>query len=251
MEYTHTPTMLPRFLAADLDPSRGTATLTEGEARHLTRVLRLGVGDCVAIFDGRGREFEARVERIAGGDVWLQLDAPIAPAPERKVPLTLAQAVLKGSSMDDVVREATMMGVAGIVPLVTAHTIAKRAASSHGAERWRRVAIASVKQCRRARVPEVGEPISFDAFRGQSRQGTTLLLVEPSVGDVQPVPIRSLGSQQPKSATLVVGPEGGWSADEVRASVSAGFVPITLGPLTLRADAAAFAALAALAVVWD
>lgn len=251
MEYTHTPAMLPRFLAADLDPSRGTATLTEGEAHHLTRVLRLGVGERVALFDGRGLEFEARVDRIAGGDVILRLDAPVASAPERKVALTLAQAVLKGSSMDDVVRDATMMGVAAIVPLVTEHTIAKRAASSHGAERWRRVAIASVKQCRRARVPDVGEPIRFDVFRGQSRPGTTLLLVEPSVAGVQPMPIRSLAPRQPESATLVVGPEGGWSADEVRGAVTAGFVPVTLGPLTLRADAAAFAALAALAVVWD
>jgi 16S rRNA (uracil1498-N3)-methyltransferase len=250
MEYTQTFTMPPRFLADDLDPARGTATLAEGEAHHLTRVLRLGVGDRVALFNGRGLEFEARIDRIVGGTVTLQLEAPIASAPERKVSLTLAQAVLKGSSMDDVVRDATMMGVAAIVPLVTEHTIAKRAASSHGAERWRRVAIASVKQCRRARVPEIAEPIGFDAFRSQRREGTTLLLVEPSVAGVKGVRIREL-AQQPRSATLVVGPEGGWAPQEVEAAVTAGFVGITLGPLTLRAEAAAFAALAALAAIWD
>jgi 16S rRNA (uracil1498-N3)-methyltransferase len=243
--------MLPRFLAPDLDPSRGTATLTDGEAHHLTRVLRLGVGDRVALFDGRGVEFEARVDRIAGGNVTLQLEASIESTPERRVSLTLAQAVLKGSSMDDVVRDATMMGIAAIVPLVTEHTIARRAASSHGAERWRRVAIASVKQCRRARVPDVAEPISFDEFRRQSRQGPTLLLVEPSVEAVRPRPIRSVLGQQPESATLVVGPEGGWAAGELRTALDAAFTPITLGPLTLRADSAAFAALAALSVVWD
>lgn len=250
MEYTHTHTMLPRFLADELDPARATATLTEGEAHHLTRVLRLGVGDRVAVFNGRGLEFEARVDRMVAGTVTLRLEGAIASAPERKVPLTLAQAVLKGSSMDDVVRDATMMGVAAIVPLVTEHTIAKRAASSHGAERWRRVAIASVKQCRRARVPDISEPISFDAFRLQPREGTTLLLVEPSVAGVEAARVREL-SQQPQSATLVVGPEGGWAPHEVQAAVAAGLVAITLGPLTLRADAAAFAALAALAVVWD
>ena len=250
MEYTHTSAMLPRFLADDLDLPRGTATLTGGEAQHVTRVLRLGPGDRVALFDGRGLEFEARIEQIAGGAVALRLGAPIAPAPERKVPLTLAQAVLKGSSMDDVVRDATMMGVVSIVPIVTEHTIAKRAASAHGAERWRRIALASVKQCRRARVPDIEEPISLDTFVRRTGEGTTLLLVEPTVDAVQPMPVRNL-SEQPKSAALVVGPEGGWAAGEVRAAVDAGFVPITLGPLTLRADTAAFAALAALSVIWD
>ena len=251
MEYTQTGAMLPRFLAHDLDPTRGSATLTEAEAHHLTRVLRLGVGDRVALFDGRGLEFEARVDSVARGTVTLQLERPIAAAAERNVPITLAQAILKGSGMDDVVRDATMSGVAAITPLVTEHTIAKRAASSHAAERWRRVAIASVKQCRRARVPEIAEPISFDAFRLRPRQGPTLMLVEPAVKGVQPRPIRALLAEQPDAATLMVGPEGGWSAAEVHTAVDAGFVPITLGPMTLRADSAAFAALAALAVVWD
>jgi 16S rRNA (uracil1498-N3)-methyltransferase len=174
----------------------------------------------------------------------------MASASERKVPLTLAQAVLKGPSMDEVVRDATMLGVACILPIVTEHTIAKRAASSHGAERWRRVAIASAKQCRRARVPEVREPISFDALVHQQREGVALLLVEPSVGSIQPLRVRSL-TQEPAAATLVIGPEGGWATAEVRAAIDAGFIPITLGSLTLRADAAAFAALAALSVIWD
>ena len=243
--------MLPRFLASDLDPTRGSATLTGGEAHHLTRVLRLGVGDRVALFDGRGLEFEARVDRVSGATVNLKLEAAVPATAERQVAVTLAQAILKGSGMDDVVRDATMMGVAAIVPLVTEHTIAKRAASGHGAERWRRVAVASVKQSRRARVPDVAEPTSFDAFRAQSREGPALLLVEPSVAGVQPKAVRSLSTQQPQSATLVVGPEGGWAHEEVRAAAAAGFIPITLGPLTLRADAAAFAALAALFVVWD
>jgi 16S rRNA (uracil1498-N3)-methyltransferase len=242
--------MLPRFLATDLDPARGVATLTAGEAHHLTRVLRLGPGDRVALFDGRGREFEARIDRIAGGTITLQLEAAVASAPERRVQFTLAQAVLKGSGMDDVVRDATMMGVSSIVPIVTEHTIAKRAASSTSAERWRRVAVASAKQCRRAHVPKVNEPVAFDEFLERHREGLTLLLVEPSVLSVDGLRVRSL-TQQPPSVTLVVGPEGGWADREVRAAVGAGFVPLTMGSLTLRADAAAFAALAALSVVWD
>ena len=244
--------VVPRFLVNDLDPSTGVAALTGSEAHHLTRVLRLAAGDVVAVFDGRGREFSARIDRIGGGTVGLILGAAIEPAAERAVPVTLAQAVLKGASMDDVVRDATMMGVCAIVPLVTAHTVARKATSPHGADRWRRIGLASAKQCRRARIPEVGEPVAFEAWRKQVPDGLTLLLVEPSMKGVEPRSIRSLAFEPlPPAVTLVVGPEGGWSPAEVTAAVGDGFVAVTLGPLTLRAETVALAAIAALTVLWD
>jgi 16S rRNA (uracil1498-N3)-methyltransferase len=242
----------PRFLASNLDPATGIASLTDGEARHLTRVLRLVVGDVVVVFDGRGHEFSARISGISGGTVNLVLEDPIAPVAERSVPVTLAQAVLKGAGMDDVVRDATMMGVAGIVPLVTAHTVAWKATSAHGADRWRRVALASAKQSRRARIPEISDPVPFDVWRRTTREGLTLFLVEPSLDGVEPQTMRSLTSTAtPRSLTVVVGPEGGWSPAEVTDAVSDGLLPVTLGPLTLRAEAVPLAALAALTVIWD
>ena len=242
----------PRFLASNLDPATGIASLTDGEARHLTRVLRLVVGDVVVVFDGRGHEFSARISGISGGMVNLVLEDPIAPVAERSVPVTLAQAVLKGAGMDDVVRDATMMGVAGIVPLVTAHTVAWKATSAHGADRWRRVALASAKQSRRARIPEISDPVPFDLWRRTTREGLTLFLVEPSLDGVEPQTMRSLTSTAtPRSLTVVVGPEGGWSPAEVTDAVSDGLLPVTLGPLTLRAEAVPLAALAALTVIWD
>ena len=243
--------MLPRFLCADLDAEEGRATLVGGEAHHLLRVLRLAVGDDVAVFDGRGREFTARVERIAGQTVALSLGAPVE-SPARAVRITLAQAVLKGQGMDDVVRDAVMMGTSRVVPLITAHTVAHKAASAHGAERWRRVALASAKQCRTARLPDVSEPMPFDGWVRSSLERPALLLVEPSVQAAQPRRLRELASQPtPSSATLIVGPEGGWAAAEVNAAVAAGCVPVTLGPLTLRAESVALAALAAVSVFWD
>jgi 16S rRNA (uracil1498-N3)-methyltransferase len=214
-------------------------------------VLRLGAGDDVAVFDGRGREFRAKVEQVAAGGVIVRLAEAIAPPAERRVPITLAQAVLKGSSMDDVVRDAAMMGVDRIVPLVTAHTVASKAASPHAAERWRRVALASAKQCRRARIPEVADPVTFEAWLADPRHGPALLLVEPSVRGAEPRPLRDLASECPSAATLVVGPEGGWALDEVQAALAAGLMAVTLGPLTLRAESVALAALAALTVVWE
>src|SRR6185437_4561173 len=135
--------MLPRFLAA-IDDASGTARLDADEARHLSQVLRLGVGGEVAVFDGAGREFRARVETIARDGAVVRLIEEHESAPEPAVRVTLAQAVLKGEKMDDVVRDATMMGVAAIEPLVSAHTAA-HLKPGHAPDRWRRIAIASAK----------------------------------------------------------------------------------------------------------
>src|SRR5437762_4703149 len=151
--------MLPRFLAASLDADAGTARLSADEARHLAQVLRLAAGDEVAVFGG-GREFRARVERVGRDGADLRLLEEFPAAPEPAVRLTLAQAVIKGEKMDDVVRDATMMGVTAIEPLVTEHTAAHMKAG-RAPERWHRIAIASAKQCRRAGVPAIGPGTSF------------------------------------------------------------------------------------------
>lgn len=240
--------MLPRFLAESIDAAAGTARLTEEEARHLSQVLRLGTGDEVAVFDGAGREFRARVERVGkeGADLRLLYEFP-APS-EPAVRLTLAQAVIKGEKMDDVVRDATMMGVAAIEPLVTEYTVAHMRAG-RAPERWRRIAVASAKQCRRAVVPAIGPGSTFADWLPQDRAGMRLLLVEPSAA-VEGHPVSTLGSTRPASASLMVGPEGGWSVGEIEAAVRAGCVPITLGRRTLRADAVPIVAIGLLQFIW-
>src|SRR4249920_2476565 len=122
-----------RFFAPSMDPGDETVALPREEAQQLTRVLRLGVGDTVAIFDGRGHEFLARVASAVRRDVRVQLLSRVEPAAEPPVPITLAQAVLKADKMDDVVRDAVMLGVAAIQPLVTKRTEMTVAALLRGA----------------------------------------------------------------------------------------------------------------------
>ena len=240
--------VLPRFLAASIDARARTARLAEDEARHLSSVLRLGVGDEVAVFDGAGREFRARVERMTkdGADLGLLEEFPAAPEPA--VRLTLAQGVVKGEKMDDVVRDATMMGVAAIEPLVTEHTAAHMK-SGRAPDRWRRIAIASAKQCRRAVVPAIGAGTAFADWLPQDRSELRLLLVEPSAA-IEGHPVSTLGVDRPASASLLVGPEGGWSVAEIESAVRAGCVPITLGRRTLRSDAIPIIAIGILQFVW-
>src|SRR5688572_25232840 len=111
-----------RFFAPTLDPGDETVMLPKEEGEHLTRVLRLGPGDTVAIFDGRGQEFLAKVVTAERRDVRVQVLSRVDPAREAAVPLTLVQAVLKGDKMDDIVRDAVMLGAAAIQPMITART---------------------------------------------------------------------------------------------------------------------------------
>lgn len=208
----------------------------------------MGVGDEVAVFDGVGREFRARVERIAREGADLRLIEEVAASPEPAVRLTLAQSVIKGEKMDDVVRDATMMGASAIEPLVTEHTAAHMK-TGRAPERWRRIAIASAKQCRRAVVPAIGAGTAFTDWLAQDRAAMRLLLVEPSAS-VEGHPLSTLGGDRPSSASLLVGPEGGWSESEIDAAVRAGCVPITLGRRTLRADAIPIVAIGLLQFVW-
>ena len=241
--------MLPRFLATSIDADAGTARLSDDEARHLSQVLRLAAGDQVAVFDGAGREFRARVERVfrEGADLRLLEEVPAAPEPA--VRMTLAQAAIKGEKMDDVIRDATMMGVSAIEPLITEHTSAHIKAG-RAPDRWRRIAISSAKQCRRAVVPAIGLGTAFPDWLAQDRAEMRLLLVEPSAA-VEGHPLSTVSGRRPASASLMVGPEGGWSVAEITAAVRAGCLPITLGRRTLRADAVPTVAIGLLQFLWE
>jgi 16S rRNA (uracil1498-N3)-methyltransferase len=234
--------MLPRFYLPTLDTAASSAVLPAEEGNHLARVMRLGVGDDIAVFDGRGHEMRARVASASRGKVTVELLERLTAAPEARVPITLVQAVLKGDKMDDVVRDATMMGVAALEPIVTARTIARAPRAEN--DRWVRVSIASAKQCRRAVLPAIAIPRSFDEWLSASAHGLRLMLVEPGAAEVENGSLRVLENHAAGSIAVMVGPEGGWTAEERVKADRAGCLAVTLGGLTLRADAVAVAALA-------
>lgn len=235
-----------------MDAGDEQVALPKDEAEHLTRVLRLAVGDVVSVFDGRGHEFLSRVTTALRRDVRVQLLSRIEPAPESTVHLTLVQAILKGDKMDDVVRDAVMLGVAAFQPIVTRRTEATVAALMRGArlDRWRRIALASAKQSRRAVLPDILMPLTFETYLGEPA-AVRLMLVEPGVtagvesaAALRPEPV-------PSQAALLVGPEGGWDEQECLQGRAAGARLLTLGQRTLRADAVPVAAISVLQFLWD
>jgi 16S rRNA (uracil1498-N3)-methyltransferase len=242
-----------RFFAPSLDIGDETVVLPKDEGEHLRRVLRLGVGDTVSVFDGRGHDFLARVVIALPRETRVQLTCRVEPPPESPVPITLVQAVLKGDKMDDIVRDAVMLGAFAIQPLVTrrAETTVAALMRSARIDRWRRVAVASVKQSRRAVVPDIRTPLSFDSFVEEPLGGLQLMLVEPEA-HAESEPISALKSAPlPSEVSVWIGPEGGWDEREWKSAHDRGVRLISLGQRTLRADAVPVAIVSILSFLWE
>jgi 16S rRNA (uracil1498-N3)-methyltransferase len=229
--------------------------LSEDEAQHLTRVLRLKEGDPISVFDGRGNEFEAVVEKAGRTEVLVAVGLQQKPpAAEPGVSVTLVQAVLKGDKMDEVVRDAVMMGVSAIQPTISARSEVKLSTliKAGRQERWQKIAISSAKQCGRATVPEVLAPCEFalipPALDDMAVPGPVLMLVEPGA-TIMAVALHDLDPTPPRQAMAIIGPEGGWSPEEIEMTAMV-CLHVTLGARTLRADAVPVVALSALFTVW-
>jgi 16S rRNA (uracil1498-N3)-methyltransferase len=229
--------------------------LPTDEAQHLTRVLRLRDGDPVRIFDGRGHEFAATIATVAKSGVTVVVGASHPPVAEAHIAITLAQAVLKGDKMDDAIRDGVMIGATAIQPIVSARTEVTLAALERGQrrERWGRVAVSSVKQCGRAVVPAILAPMTLDDLLDALGQLTlpqpAIMLVEPSAAADGVQSLADLDPAPPREATLIIGPEGGWTPQEVERAAAVCRL-VKLGGRTLRADAMAVVAMAALFTRW-
>jgi len=240
--------VLPRFYLPAMDAS-GRGLLPEDEATHLTRVLRLGVGAAIEVFDGRGGVWTATVAEVSRHEVAVQSGVPVTAPVEPRVRLRLVASALKGDKLDDVVRDAAMVGVHDIQVVVTQRSELSMAAllRSGRAERWRRIAVSSLKQCGRSVLPTVPDPVTLTQWASTEPTGLLLVMCEPAAGQGRRI------SDVPRAAevTLVVGPEGGWTPEELALLTELGAVAVKCGGLTLRADAAALVGVAALCEGWQ
>src|SRR5215470_15142718 len=168
-----------RFYAAPSSFTETSVRLDADEAHHLTRVLRLGSGARVFVFDGEGVEHECEVARAAKHEVDLKLRR-LDDVVESPLRLTLAQALIKSDKFDWVIQKATELGATRIVPLVTEHSDIKRAEdrAEQRLQRWRRISLEALKQCGRRRLVEICEPAPFDEYCGSAARGACLIFSE-------------------------------------------------------------------------
>jgi 16S rRNA (uracil1498-N3)-methyltransferase len=208
----------------------GALRLPEGEARHVLKVLRGRSGDVLEVADANQRLFLAELREGVEATVLEALQT----LEHGNIDLTLYQAVPKGGRMDLVVEKATEVGATRIAPLVTERGIVRPRDGK--VERWRRVAEAAARQSLRVCVPEVAGPIGFFAAIREAGGGGVLLQNDPE--------LEALEAVVPSPAALFIGPEGGWSEEELRSAEEAGLVLAQLGPYRLRSETAGILAVA-------
>ena len=226
--------------------------LPDAAGAHLVRVLRLGVGAPLAVFDGNGAEFDAQIETARGTRVTVVLLERRAGAAESSLALTLLQSISRAERMDWTVQKATELGVVRIVPLKTEYTIVRLDAA--GAEKkrqhWASIAASACEQCGRATVPAIELPQTLPEYIAAQREAGAApaglkLALDPQAGSALRA-LPALGD----AASLLVGPEGGLSDAELKLAVQHGFTAVRLGPRVLRTETAAVAALAALQALY-
>ncbi len=227
------------YVDATLEP--GTRIGLSGSAAgHVTRVLRLRPGAALTLFNGRGGEYAATLERVHGSEVTVAVGEHQPVERESPFPLTLAQGVSRGERMDLVVQKATELGVSRLVPVLTERSIVRLDGrlSDRKSSHWRAIAIAACEQCGRNRLPEVALPSQLREFLRQPCGESVRLLLSPSATRrIEDVPRPASG------ATLLIGPEGGLSHDEQALAEATGYTAVNLGPRVLRTETAAIAAL--------
>ena len=212
-------------------------------ANHMLRVLRLGVGTAVTLFDGTGGEYAARIESVLKDSVIIDVGQHAAIERESPVHLALAQGISRGERMDWVIQKATELGVQRIVPLITTRSVVRL--DAHQARRkwqhWRGISIAACEQCGRNHLPELTPPVDLQEFLGSEAPEEAMRLLLSPAGSLRIGAIKSL-----EKIILLIGPEGGLAPEEGSAALAQGYVAVRLGPRILRTETAAIAALAAL-----
>jgi 16S rRNA (uracil1498-N3)-methyltransferase len=230
------------------------AALHAGDARllprdvseHVARVLRARPGQLLTLFDGRGGEYDARIVAIERRGVQVQIDAHRTVERESALGVTLLQALARGERMDFIVQKATELGVAQIVALPAERSVVRLDAAglARRCEHWRAVAISACEQCGRNRVPMISAVSDLEAACAQSDAASLRLLLAPDGELALTAAVRDASN-----ITLAVGPEGGFSDEELALAQRHGFQRCRLGPRVLRAETAPVAALAAIQAV--
>jgi len=242
-----------RFYAAPASFAAGekSVTLSAEETRHARDVLRLERGDEIFVFDGAGREFHCSVQNINRTSTGLSVISEVEPArPESPLNLTLAIALLKGEKFDLVIQKTTELGVKRIVPLDTERgdvRLRDGDSAQKRLTRWRRIALESAKQTGRAYVPEIAAPLAFNLMlrsAGENRESIGLMFSERA-GESLSEATNGFGRQS-KEIIALVGPEGGWTGDEIELARQTAWEIVTLGGRTLRAETAGITVVALL-----
>ncbi|HEV7631689.1 MAG TPA: 16S rRNA (uracil(1498)-N(3))-methyltransferase [Steroidobacteraceae bacterium] len=238
---------LTRVYVAEALAGRDELALSRDTAAHLTRVLRLDVGDELRAFDGLGGEYTATIAAVDRQGARIRLGQHHAVERESPLRVTLLQGIARGEKMDTIVQKATELGVSRIVPFTALRSSVRLDADTLPRKRahWLAVAISACEQCGRNRLPEIAAPVSLvEAVAGGT--ASLRLLLAAAGGESLTRLLQAAPDPAQHGVRLLIGPEGGLDESEEQAALAAGYSACLLGPRVLRTETAPLAALAAL-----
>ncbi len=220
-----------RFYIKPEDFTDNSALLDAEQSKHLKNVLRLAEGAKVRVFNGTGNEFLCEISSIRKNGALLKILEEVFPsAPESRLNLTLAAALLKVDKFELVIQKAVELGVTKLIPITTKRTDVKAKNIEQKLGRWQKIVIESSKQCGRATLMKIAVPVGFEEF-AVSVKGSRILFAEKG-GD------KFTSINPDKKITAVIGPEGGWDVSEIEIARVNEFQIVTLNGRILRAETA-------------
>lgn len=217
-------------------------TISESDYTHITKVLRLGAGDRITVFDTESTEYEGKITDLSPRTIALQVHNTRLLQTEPGLELNLFQAILKGNKMDGIISQATQLGVSGIFPVVSERTQVRSTAK---VDRWNKIARESTKQCGRATTPLVSEPVDFQGSLRIGKQSRIKIILHANQDKLLGDYMDSF-KESVDSINVYIGPEGGFSEREIISAGKNGYTALGLGKRILRAETASVASLAIL-----
>lgn len=238
-----------RFFVEGVRATGESIAIDGGDAHKIAHVLRLHPGDALEIVDSAGVLFPATIAAIDGGVVRASLGEALDAANDvDALRIDVAQAVPKGQKMDFVVEKTTELGASAILPFYSERSIVHELGASKR-ERWQRLATTAAQQCGRRTIPNVAEPLAYDALLARFREYDCVLFPWELAPHDPLLATLAQALSTARSALVVIGPEGGFTHREAEAAREAGAHLLWLGPRILRTETAGMALLAVIDAV--
>ncbi len=234
--------MIRRFYINGAKSPGELSIITGRDARHIKNVLRLKPGTKIRLFDAKGWEYDAIIKSMGIKSVTVEIMEKSGPVNESFVHITIGQGFLKDKKMDFLVRQLTELGINCWIPFFSQRSVPKpdKKRLELRMERWKKIACESLKQCRRSKIPETGHVLSYEEMI-KAGDNYDLKIIFWEGASSEDFAWEEFVKKEPERILALVGPEGGFSAEEAGFAKKRGFVAASLGPRILRAETATVA----------
>lgn len=222
-----------------------TVSVTGDLLTHLRDSLRIEIGETILVAAGEDRRYRIEITGVTKQSMTGRVTGVI-PRPSQRAPsLILGQALLKGEKMDWVIQKTTELGVQTIIPIQSRQSIVQVKADRIETQtaRWRRIALEATQQSEQWRIPTIASPLSWSSCMTEKAAHSLALILTERRDQISSLASIELPSTPETSILVLVGPEGGWTQEEIAIAEGASFIPVTLGPKILRAETAAMIAM--------